>query len=188
VPYYSTEVLNPIDSAQTETPVVELPKFQLLDQFGNVRDESLFKGKVSVVGFLFTSCKGFCPFVLEGMKKVARNASKDVQFVAFTVDPEHDTSAELLDYATKRGLDPKQWVLLTGEKEVLTSIAKKTFASQTFQKPSVERDFVHSEHLYIIDESGKLRGIVNGTRTDVDADSNALIGRLISQSKSKSVE
>lgn len=182
-PFFTVETLNPVWNLKDDTPVVTIPKFKLIDQDGNTRDESLFNDKVTIVGFMFTSCSGFCPFLLQGMKSVDQEVHKshqDVQYVALTVDPEQDTPERLKAYAKERKLNTgKNWILLTGDKETIYSLAKKTFASQAFRRPSPTPSFVHSEHLYVIDAQARLRGILNGTRVNVKHEAKALLSQII---------
>lgn len=189
-PYYTVETLNPVWKVTDQTPIVSIPHFKLLDQDGKNRDESLFSGKITVVGFIFAACNGFCPFLVEGMKAIesdiAKNAKKDadisksdIQFVAFSVNPEEDTPEVLREYAEDHNLNTrKNWTLLTGDKATIMGLVKKTFASQAFKRPTAETNYVHSEHLYVIDQAGKLRGILNGTRVDIKDGAHAVIGPL----------
>jgi protein SCO1/2 len=181
-PYFTLDTLNPVWALTNGTPIVKIPKFQLIDQEGRTRDESLFQNKLTVVGFMFTSCSGFCPFLLNGMKSIdqeAKASGHEVQYVALTVNPEQDTPDKLKAYAQQRKLDTdKNWILLTGDKDTIYSLAKKTFASQAFKRQSVSPSFVHSEHLYVIDTQSRLRGILNGTRVNVKNEAKALLNMM----------
>jgi protein SCO1 len=178
LPYFSVETLNPTWDSVDSARLVSIPKFKLTDQNGRTVDETIFDGKVSVVGFMFASCDGFCPFLVEGMKSVDKETTGNVQFVAFSVDPESDTPEVLRDYAKKRGLTGKNWLLLTGDKDTIYSLAKKTLASQLFRKPRTDKSFIHSEHLYVIDQKRSLRGILNGTKIAVGTDARLVIGKV----------
>ncbi len=181
-PFFTVETLNPIWVLQKDTPIVTIPRLQLIDQDGQTRDESLFRDKVTVVGFIFTSCSGFCPFLLQGMKSVDQEIQgihKDVQYVALTVNPEEDTPERLKAYAQERNLDTsRNWTLLTGDKDTIYSLAKKTFASQAFRRQSPTPSFVHSEHLYVLDTEARLRGILNGTRVNLKNEAKALLSQM----------
>jgi protein SCO1/2 len=181
-PFFTVDTLNPVWALTDSTAIVSIPKFQLVDQEGRIRDESLFHNKVTVVGFMFTSCSGFCPFLLKGMKSIdqeAKASGHEVQYVALTVNPEQDIPDKLKAYAKQRNLDTDaNWVLLTGDKDTIYSLAKKTFASQAFQRQSVSPSFVHSEHLYVIDAQARLRGILNGTRVNVKNEAKALLNMM----------
>ncbi len=178
LPYFNITTLNPTWDTADPTRLVSIPSFQLTDQHGKQRDETIFDQKITVVGFMFTACQGFCPFVVEGMKSIERDFKGKVQFVAFTVDPENDSPAQLKSYADRHGLKSQDWVFLTGNKDTIYSIAKKTFASQAFKKPTVDPNFIHSEHLYVIGQNRLLRGILNGTRIEVKKEASVVIKQL----------
>lgn len=183
LPYFTPQTLNPIWTPAEKSAVVSIPNFKLLDQDGKFQDSSLFENKITVIGFFFASCSGFCPFLIEGMKSVEREVASlagDVQFVAFTVNPDEDTPGRLKTYAQQKDLDTsKNWTLLTGDLKTITSLAKDTFASQMFKRPTATPSFVHSEHLYVIDQHKKLRGILNGTRVDVKRDAKLIVSQLV---------
>lgn len=178
LPYYTVETLNPVWNVTAATPIVSVPKIKLVNQNGDEVDETIFDGKLTVVGFMFASCRGFCPFLIDSMKSIEREVKDNVQFVAITVDPETDTPAQLKKFAKARGIDEPHWMLLTGDKATIYSLAKKTFASQAFKKPTKDVNYVHSEHLYVIDGKRNLRGILNGTRIDVKNDARTIISQL----------
>jgi protein SCO1/2 len=186
-PFFTVDTLNPIWAADGPTPIVTIPELQLVDQDARTRDRTAFTGRTTFVGFFFATCQGFCPFLIEGMKGVADELADlkgSVRFVALSVNPETDTPERLTQYAERRGLDTKgDWTLLTGSRDVIHGLAKKTFASQVFQRPGQDANFVHSEHLYVLDEQGRLRGILNGTRTDLRRDARALVDQLRAATK-----
>lgn len=176
LPFFTPETLNP--SWDSEKPVVRIPEMTWTDQNGTLRDRSLFSGKTSFVAFAFTSCSGFCPFVVQGLKKVAAGIKDpNAQFVVFTVDPEFDTPARLKSFAQTHDVDRSDWFFLRGKPAEVDSLIKTTFASQVFRKEkSSGRDFVHAGHFYLIDQDGRLRAILNGTEINV-----AQEGRRVSE-------
>ncbi|HET9239315.1 MAG TPA: SCO family protein [Oligoflexus sp.] len=187
LPYFTVETLNPVWQLSAATPIVTMPALKLTDQDGKVRDSSLFDERITVIGFFFASCSGFCPFLVEGMKKIEKETeaiSDKVRFVAFSVNPEQDTPARLKAYAKERGLNTdKTWTLLTGDRETIYSLAKKTLVSQVFRRASAANSFVHSEHLYVIDGQRHLRSVLNGTRVDVSRDAKMVIRQLANPSE-----
>lgn len=187
LPYFTVETLNPVWHLSAATPVVTMPSFQLTDQDGKVRGNSVFDDHITVIGFFFASCSGFCPFLVEGMKAIEKeteSVSNKVRFIAFSVNPEDDTPAHLKAYAKQRGLNTdRNWTLLTGDRETIYSLAKKTLVSQVFRRASAANSFVHSEHLYVIDGQRHLRSVLNGTRVDVSRDAKAVIRQLAHPAK-----
>jgi protein SCO1/2 len=178
LPHYSVQTLNPTWDTSQPSKLVTIPSFKLVDQNGAEIDERIFDGKITVVGFMFTACQGFCPFVVEGMKSIERDFKTKAQFIALSVDPENDSVAQLKSYTKRHGLTSSNWHLLTGDKDTIYGLAKRTFASQAFKKPSKDPNFIHSEHLYVIGPDRRLRGVLNGTRIDVKRDARAVITEL----------
>ena len=81
-----------------------LPEFSLPERRGETVTRDDLKGKVSVVGFIFTRCASTCPRVSKAMAE-QRKTLKDagVQFVSLSVDPEYDTPEILTTYADTSG-------------------------------------------------------------------------------------
>ncbi|HYX33874.1 MAG TPA: SCO family protein [Oligoflexus sp.] len=176
VPFYTAKTLNPTwDPTQ---PIVQMPDAEWVDQNAKKHDRSLFLGRTSVVAFMFTSCSGFCPFVVQELKKVAKATSgSNVQYVVFTVDPEFDTPERLKAFAEAHQVDQKNWHFLRGS--AVKSLIQDTLASQVMARPIANgRDFVHAGHFYIIDDMARLRGILNGTEISVSTQARNLIQRL----------
>ncbi len=95
-------------------PALRIPAFTLVDQDNKPRDRGLLEGRISVVWFMFTHCPLACPAMsvqMAEMQKGLRNSG--VQFVAFSLDPAHDTPAALRAYGDKYGIDWSNWTFLT---------------------------------------------------------------------------
>ena len=59
-------------------------------------------------------------------------------------------------------------------------LARDTFVSQAFQrKDTNERNFAHSEHVYLIDRDGYLRAVLNGTRLDIATQADQALKQLL---------
>ena len=177
LPFFLPKTLSPVWEAKEE--IVKMPTFQLVDQDGKLRDQTMFEGKVSLVAFFFATCSGFCPALIDKLKEI-ESVAKDqpnLQFVVMTVDPERDTAERLKLYAKNRRLSDKNWVLLTGDRSTIFSIAKDTFVSEAFKRAS-GKSFVHSEHFYLIDQVGRLRTVLNGTRIDVPSKAKLALAEL----------
>ncbi|HQF28997.1 MAG TPA: SCO family protein, partial [Bacteroidia bacterium] len=77
--------------------------FSLLDQDSNVVTQDIFKDKIHVANFIFTTCQTICPKMSNEMIRVqsAFKDDPDVVIVSYTVNPEYDTPSILKDYAAK---------------------------------------------------------------------------------------
>lgn len=180
VPYFQMGDLNPTWNVKSN--IVTLPDFRLIDQNGHAQTNELIKGKISVLAFFFTSCTGFCPALMKNLKLVAQQFKSDlsVKFVGLSVDPEEDTPDKLKKYQqTLRLGSDKQWSLLTGDRDLIFGIAKQTLSSEVFKKQVTgPKSIIHSEHFYVFDEAGHLRGVLNGNRFDTPSEIKALVAKV----------
>lgn len=80
----------------------------------------LLKGKVVLINFMFTTCKGVCSPMTANLAKVQRylgeRVGRDINMISISVDPETDTTAVLKHYAETFKAQPG-WFFLTGKKE-----------------------------------------------------------------------
>lgn len=80
----------------------------------------LLKGKVVLINFLFTTCKGVCSPMTANLLKVQKylgeHVGREVVMISLSVDPENDTPAVLKKYAESFKTQPG-WYFLTGEKK-----------------------------------------------------------------------
>lgn len=80
----------------------------------------LLKGKVVLINFLFTNCKGVCSPMTANLAKVQKylgeRVGREVTMISLSVDPETDTPPVLKKYAESFKAQPG-WYFLTGEKK-----------------------------------------------------------------------
>jgi protein SCO1/2 len=104
---------------------LSIPAFSLVDQTGAPVTNEVFKGHVTIVDFIFTRCIFICPTMTATMSGLAgRLDGPRVQFLSFSVDPEHDTSQQLAEYAKDHDADPARWKFLTGSKATIWGILR----------------------------------------------------------------
>lgn len=173
-------VINPID-VQEDLVDPELLRigyghtignFSFTDQNGNTITQKDVKGKVFIAEYFFTTCGTICPKMTEQMERVhkAYQSNSKVAILSFTVNPEVDTVAQLKRYAQKHGADSKSWHFLTGEKEKLYSLARKSFfvlkPAETENQGDVGSDFIHTNNFVLVDKQMRIRGYYDGTSTE----------------------
>lgn len=130
--------------------------FQLIDTKGATVDQSLLKGKWSVVFFGFTHCPDVCPTTLFEMAQVepllGAKAEK-LQTVFISVDPERDTVAQMKAYAANDAF-PKRLVALTGS-PAQTAAAAKAYRVY-YQKVGTGLDYAvnHAAYSYLMNPRG----------------------------------
>jgi protein SCO1/2 len=105
----------------------ELPEFSLPDSRGGTLTLKSLFGKVWVVHTIFTRCEDTCPLQMTTLEAMGRElkASKELRFLAISIDPKHDTPAILARYARSRQLDMSRWVLLSGPEKSLANLVGK---------------------------------------------------------------
>ena len=90
--------------------------------------DDLLKGKTVLINFMLTHCTGACSPMTANLAKVQKYlgdvVGKDVLMISISVDPEHDTPAELKKYAANFKVQPG-WYFLTGTKENLDGVLTK---------------------------------------------------------------
>lgn len=140
--------------------------FSLQDQNGEVFSRVDVTGKIHVADFFFTSCGSICPRMTNNMKLVEEAFRNDtgVALLSYSVTPWQDSVPVLKEYAEYQGITSPNWHLLTGPKSEIYTLARRSyFAEQEigFTKDSTE--FLHTEHFILVDKTGRIRGIYNGT-------------------------
>jgi protein SCO1/2 len=95
-----------------------LPEVSLIDQHGAEVSLASLKGKPVLIDFIYTSCASTCPMLTAKMAAIARKLGPalgaDVRIVSVSLDPEHDSPAELAKYAQSHGASEAGWIFLTG--------------------------------------------------------------------------
>ncbi len=96
--------------------------FELKDASGRPVGLSDFQNKVVVLLFIYTNCPDVCPLhaerIAEIQEMINRTPMKEhVQFISVTTDPKNDTADVMHGYGPIHGLDPVNWVFLTGGPE-----------------------------------------------------------------------
>ena len=170
MPYFNTPDFTPqfFNKPSEATPKVDhhIADFSLTNQNGEVITQKDLEGKIHVADFFFTRCGGICPRMTNNMKLVANayGNDSDVVMMSYSVTPWEDSVSILKQYAEYQGINWNNWHLLTGSKSEIYTLARQSyFAEQElgFTKDSTE--FLHTEHFILVDKTGRIRGIYNGT-------------------------
>lgn len=133
-----------------------VPDFKLTDQRGAAVTRESLTGQVWLANFIFSSCPGPCLDLTKRMRSLqdALASRGDVSFVSFSIDPQHDTPAQLADYAQKQAAGPR-WYFLTGDRATTARVANDGFLFPL--SPDVT-NFAHSERIAVVDRQGVVRG------------------------------
>lgn len=105
----------------------------------------LIEGKIVLINFMYSTCKGICPGMTTNLKNVYRalgdRVGRDVFMYSITLQPEKDTAERLRSYVKARGIGDG-WYFLTGEAFDLDQIRKRL----GFYDPNPEVDEDRAQH------------------------------------------
>lgn len=170
LPYYNTPDFSPlfltsekeIDQKITHT----IAPFSGTDQNGYTITDKTIEGKIHVANFIFTSCGSICPVMTKHMKLVQDAFEKDTNVVllSYSVTPWIDDVARLKKFAGENGVRSTNWHLLTGSKSEIYTLARQSyFAEEDLGYTKDSTQFLHTEHVLLVDKNKRIRGIYNGT-------------------------
>ncbi len=177
-----------------------LPDVTLTDQAGRAFPLSQTRGKVVVMGIIFTNCPDICPLITARMKQIQQRVqtagvSNQVELVSFSVDPERDSPAVLKQFGTIYQIDWANWVLLTGSADQVQTLVNglKVYVERVyyrdgtpvppsaFDEANLKNAYYsinHTDRLFLIDRKGNVRALLPGSQTNVD-EAMPLIQQLV---------
>ena len=170
MPYYNTPNFDPIfinDKSQVVKQITHtIDQFSFLNQDSVTVTQAIFENKIHVANFIFTTCGSICPVMTSNLKIVGDSFKEDneVVLLSFSVTPWIDRPYVLKNYKTKNGITKSNWHLLTGDRASIYKLARQSYFAEEnigFSKDSSE--FLHTEHVMLVDKTGRIRGVYNGT-------------------------
>lgn len=170
LPYYNTPQFDPVflySEAEVASQVPhQISEFSFTNQHGKTITQQDVEGRIHVANFIFTSCMSICPKMTNQMKRVsaAFHHDPEVIILSYSVTPWIDSVARLKNYAAENQITSPSWHLLTGNKTKIYELARTSYFAEEdmgFTKDSTE--FLHTEHILLVDHSRRIRGIYNGT-------------------------
>ena len=176
-------VISRADKSRYEIPVLgQLPAFEFVDQDGQPFGSADLKGKVAVIDFIFTRCKGPCPVMATKFLDLYNlfQGSDRVQLVSVTVDPEYDSVSVLKEYAESQGVNDNRWLFLHTSMDSLISFSEQGLKIAA-DKASLPGG--HSTRFVLIDPEGRIRGYYDGLDDISIAKLKNNIKRLLDESQ-----
>jgi len=139
--------------------------FKLFNQNGKEITNESYRDKIYVADFFFTTCQGICPVMKENMIILQDQYEDDdqVYLLSHTVTPEIDTKDVLKKYAIEKGVIDAKWNLVTGDKEQIYNLARKSYLVAENVEESKIFDMIHTENFVLIDPQRRIRGFYDGT-------------------------
>ena len=167
-------------ACENNLPLSEkVSSYQLIDQDSSkVIFPDFAKGKISVVGYIFTNCPDICPLTTNNMSIIQEKLNKDnvsgVQFVSISFDPAADKPSVLKKYAEVRNLDLSNWEFLTGEKSTIKKLIKEVGVvaipsdSTTLPNGTKQYYYVHTDRISLMDQNGIIRKNYPGSKININ--------------------
>lgn len=169
LPVYNSPSFNPLwlsASALNSDTIHRIASFALHDQLGDTLSSQDLDGKIYVANFFFSVCPSICPKMTNNLQLIQEAFANDpgVKLLSYTVMPWVDSVAQLRDYGERMHINPKQWHLLTGSRAKIYQLARQSyFAEEEIGYNRDSTEFLHTEHVLLVDGKRRLRGIYNGT-------------------------
>lgn len=159
--------------------------FDLIDQFGHVRHDREFRGKLMLVYFGYAYCPDICPLALNNLSKILKDLGRDrgqVNVIFITCDPKRDTVEILKTYS--QNYDPNI-VMLTGSELKIDRARKayKVYAKAAKQENMSDYLVDHSSAIYLMDREGSFIQMF-AHNTDTKKIMKAVQPHLINKKKS----
>lgn len=180
-PNNKLKVINPSDvnTALVDSSIAHVSDghtigdFSFTNQLGNTITQEDTRGKIYVTNFFFTTCGSICPKMTKQLQRVQTEFMNDSTFkiLSHTVNPKIDTVEVMKAYADRFQADHEQWWFLTGSKEDLYLMARKSYLVVPDEndpnfKHGDESDFIHTENFVLVDPDRRIRGMYDGTNPD----------------------
>ena len=156
-------------------------KFELLHyQFTNELNQPVslsdFPGQALAITFFYTRCPipDYCPRLTKNFADASHrletmpNAPTNWHFISISFDPENDSPETLRAYGERYHYDPAHWSLLTGPKDKLLEVARRSGVTIEEEQGTLNHNF----RTMIIDPSGRLQVVfpMSGDLSDMIVD------------------
>ncbi len=163
------------DYYKSKLPVLNYVRdFSFTGQNGNTVTQHDVEGKVYVVEYFFTTCKGICPKMNANMETVYKLYENNPGFaiVSHTSMPEVDSVPLMKAYEEKMiGKNPAfaaKWYFVTGSKDSLYRAARVSYLLDNDKNNSIniQDHFIHTQFFALVDKEIRVRGVYDGLKPD----------------------
>lgn len=169
LPFYNSPDFKPLflkaQNAQKEVPH-KIASFAFKNQLDQIIGTKDVLGKIHIANFMFTQCGSICPTMTNNLKRLEERfmEQKGVVMLSYSVTPWIDSVTKLKSYTQDYEITKKEWHFLTGKTSDIYTLARKSyFAEEDLGFTKDNTDFLHTEHVLLIDQALKIRGVYNGT-------------------------
>jgi len=145
----------------------KIADFKLVDQNGDTITQDTYKDKIYVADFFFTTCQTICPIMTDNMVTLQNELKNtDVMLLSHTVQPEIDKVRQLKNYAIDKGVNDNIWHLVTGDKQQIYNLARKSYIASKTNGNGGPYDMIHTENFVLVDKQKRIRGFYDGTKPE----------------------
>jgi protein SCO1/2 len=155
-------------------PGETVPDAQFVDQDGNARAFSSFRGSPLAITFIYTRCPlpEFCPLMDRQFAAIQQTITTDpalqkTRLLSVSFDPATDTPPVLKAHADRLGADPARWTFLTGDRDDIDQFASR-FGVSINRSPTDPIDIAHNLRTAIVDAEGRLVKVYTGNEWKPD--------------------
>lgn len=144
----------------------KIADFELYNQNGDTITQDFYEGKIYIADFFFTTCLTICPIMTDNMLKIQDRIKDDpeILLLSHTVIPQADSIPVLKQYALEKGIDDSKWNLVTGDKQQIYNLARKSYLATKTDGDGGPYDMIHTENFVLIDKEKRIRGFYDGTQ------------------------
>ena len=164
----SVVIVNKDGKITSDTIWHHVNNMNFVNQLGKKVSLDSLKGKILVINFFFTRCPAVCPGLSKSMKKLqdsyANSKDSIVQFISVSIDPVHDSVAQLRNYADKFTFNHDSWWFVTGDRKEIYDFALQEIKA-SIADTEVDSAFIHTENFFLLDRERVVRGWYNGFDT-----------------------
>ena len=171
LPIYQPNMVNAelVDSTMQHVKKYHrIADFSLLNQNGDAITQENYRDKIYVADFFFTTCPTICPIMTANLVEVQAALANDseVLLLSHSVTPEIDSVAQLKKYAIEKGVNDAKWNLVTGDKEQIYELARKSYLAVQEDGDGGPFDMIHTENFILVDKQRRIRGFYDGTKEE----------------------
>ena len=168
LPYFISPDFTPqwVDNYPNQDTLHKIGDFSFINQNNEIINNNFIKDKIVVSNFFFTTCPSICPIMTSNLKRIQEKyEDKDeVRMISHSVTPWIDSVKILKNYEKLYNINPKIWQLVTGNKLDIYDLARKSnFAEEELGFRKENKEFLHTELVFLVDHKRHLRGVYNGT-------------------------
>ena len=118
-------------------------------------------GSPSVLSFVYLDCAVTCPRIIEDLKALESRLPRKPRFVLFLFDERRRSTADMLEFRKRHGIERANWRVLWAPPEDLRRLAD-VFELGYEQGKGGRFDYVHTNFYAVVGPDGRVRREVRG--------------------------